>query len=166
MQIPDIFNNILPYLQNLYGGAQGGRPTYTPSGQIYNGPFKNDNRTPFRTVSVIGQYGQGLNSSAAQMYEHFSGAQNSQGRTYRDVGLKPVDPKTQIQSYEDFLNRGKPVPADVNQGNPPPYGGGPVPPGKFPTAGFGNNFNGFLGNLNGGGIFNFTPEQLAQMNQR
>ena len=164
MYIPDIFNNILPYLQNLYGGAQGGRPTYTPSGSIYNGPFKNDTRTPFRTVTGIGQYGQGLNSSAAQMYEHFSGGMNSQGRTYRDVGLKPVDPKTQIQSYEDFLNRGKPkMPADTN---PPPYGGGPVPPPKFPTVGFGGNFNGFLGNLNGPGIFNFTPEQLAMMQQR
>lgn len=166
MYIPDIFNNILPYLQNLYGGAQGGRPTYTPSGSIYNGPFKNDNRTPFRTVAPVQEggyqpaYNRGLNASSAQLYDHF---RSKPGKTANDYGLAYAGA---TQSFDDFLNRGKPKPPMPADTNPPPYDGGPVPPFKFPTAGFGSNFNGFLGNLNSPGIFNFTPEQLAQMDQR
>lgn len=96
--LPSIFN--MPY------GAQQGGNTFTPSGKPVTGPFQNNNNVPFRTVSGIGQYGNGLNSSASQIYHHFSGGQNAMGRKYRDHGLKPINPKTQIQSTEDFRNRG------------------------------------------------------------
>jgi len=108
MQVPDIFNN--PMYQNLFDGA--GQPantgSFTSSGTPYSGPFANDTRTPFRTVSGIGQYGNGLNASAGQLYEHFSGAQNANGRKYSDHGLKPINPKTQLQTLEDFASRGMP----------------------------------------------------------
>lgn len=158
MQIPDIFNNILPYLQNLHGGGQNGRPTYTPSGQIYNGPFKNDNRTPFRTIRDTpdgrgaGAYGQGLNASAAQLYDHF----RQDGGWAVKAGLPRAG---MTQSIEDFLNRGNPVPADVNPGNRTPYGGGHAPPPKSPTAGFGNNFNGSIFN---GGMAPSMPNAVDQ----
>ena len=97
---PDIFNR----MQGMAQPQQGG--TFTVSGKPYNGPFGNNTTTPFRTVDGIGQYGNGLNSSASQIYEHFSGAQNAMGRKYREHGLKPINPKTQIQSMEDFANRG------------------------------------------------------------
>lgn len=103
-----------PYLQSLMAngmnvpGSQFNAPggTYTMSGKPATGPFQNNTNTPFRTVSGIGQYGQGLNSSAAQIYEHFSGAQNANGRKYSDHGLKPINPREQIQSIQDFRNRG------------------------------------------------------------
>ena len=93
---PDIFNR-------MTGQQQGG--TFTPGGDAYSGPFGNDTRTPFRTVEGIGQYGSGLNASASQMYDHFSNAQNGNGRSYSDVGLMNVAPEA-IQSMEAFKNRG------------------------------------------------------------
>lgn len=95
---PDIFNRTTGQ-QPQQGGS------YTLSGQPYSGPFANDTRTPFRTVDGIGQYGNGLNASASQMYEHFSNAQNGNGRSYSDVGLMNVAPEA-IQSMEAFKNRG------------------------------------------------------------
>ena len=101
---PDIFNRMTGQQPQQQGG------TFTPGGDAYNGPFGNDTRTPFRTVDGIGQYGNGLNASAAQMYEHFSSAQNGQGRGYRENGLKPLGHvggfRNAIQSQEDFANRG------------------------------------------------------------
>ena len=160
---PNIFN--LPYFQNLYGGDQGGASTYTPSGQVYNGPFKNDTRTPFRTVAPVKEggfqpaYNRGLNASSAQLYDHF----RSDGRRAMDYGFRPAGA---TQSFEDFLNRGNPTPAPTpvipGAGND---GGGPgaIPPPKFPTALGG----GFPGLFSGGwqGIFNLNPEQLARISQ-
>ena len=96
---PDIYNRMAGQQPQQQGG------TFTPSGDAYNGPFGNDTRTPFRTVEGTGQYGNGLNASAAQMYDHFSSAQNGNGRSYSDVGLLNVAPEA-IQSMEAFKNRG------------------------------------------------------------
>lgn len=98
---PDIFNRMTG--QQPQQQQQGG--SYTVSGQPYTGPFGNDTRTPFRTVEGIGQYGSGLNASAAQMYDHFSSAQNGNGRSYSDVGLMNIAPEA-IQSMEAFKDRG------------------------------------------------------------
>ena len=118
------------YLQSLRGGGGFGgfKQAYTPSGGVYSGPFGNDTRTPFRTVTGIGQYGNGLNASASQIYEHFSGAQNANGRKYSDHGLKPIDPKTQIQTMSDFNNRGvlaipEPAVQAMDEAVPPPNPG-------------------------------------------
>lgn len=98
--------NIPPDIFNRMTGQQGQQSgTFTPSGGAYSGPFGNDTRTPFRTVEGIGQYGGGLNASAAQMYDHFSSAQNGNGRSYSDVGLMNVAPEA-IQSMEAFKDRG------------------------------------------------------------
>ena len=98
--------NIPPDIFNRMTGQQGQQSgTFTPSGGAYSGPFVNDTRTPFRTVEGIGQYGSGLNASAAQMYDHFSSAQNGNGRSYSDVGLMNVAPEA-IQSMEAFKDRG------------------------------------------------------------
>ena len=96
MQIPDIFNN--PMVQQLLGGAgpAANAGTFTASGRPYTGPFANDTRTPFRTVEGIGQYGNGLNASAAQFYDYYGGAPQ---------GMKPVDVGA-IQSIDDFIQRG------------------------------------------------------------
>jgi len=104
MRVPNIFNmpNVEAMLQPNSGNS------FTVSGQPYNGPFGQDTRTPFRTVDGIGQYGQGLNSSASQLYEHFSGNMYGNGRKYSDHGLRGIDPKTQIQTLEDFAARGNP----------------------------------------------------------
>ena len=104
MRVPNIFN--MPNVQSMLQPNSGN--SFTVSGQPYSGPFGQDTRTPFRTVEGIGQYGNGLNASAGQLYEHFSGAQNANGRTYRDHGLKPINPKTQLQTLEDFAARGRP----------------------------------------------------------
>ena len=73
--------NIPPDIFNRMTGQQGQQSgSHTVSGQPYSGQFGNDTRTPFRTVEGIGQYGSGLNASAAQMYDHFSSAQNGNGR--------------------------------------------------------------------------------------
>jgi hypothetical protein len=95
---PDIFNNpaIAQMMANM-GGQQGGTGTFTASGRPYSGPFANDTRTPFRTVEGVGQYGNGLNASAAQMYEHFNGA---------PAGFKPIEDMSAIQTLDDFKNRG------------------------------------------------------------
>lgn len=125
---PNIFNS--PYLQNMIGQAkkQGWSEV-----------------NPFRGVSGIGHYGSGLNSSASQIYEHFSGGMNAQGRKYRDHGLKPIAPHKQIESRRDFNNRFNPQPPQIT-----------VPPPKDPVASGGlPNFN--LGNFNFG---NFNPSML------
>ena len=96
---PDIFNRMTGQQPQRQGGS------YTVSGQPYTGPLGNDTRTPFRTVEGIGQYGSGLNSSAAQFYDHFSSAQNGNGRSYSDVGLMNVAPEA-IQGMEAFKDRG------------------------------------------------------------
>ena len=90
---PDIFNRMTGQQPQQEGG------TFTASGQPYSGPFGNDTRTPFRTVEGIGQYGNGLNASAAQMYDHFRGT----GRLGMDHGLRKAG---KVQSLEDFANRG------------------------------------------------------------
>ena len=114
---PGIFN--LPLFNQLMGGMGGmqGGNTFTPSGKPVTGPFQNNTNIPFRTVEGIGQYGNGLNSSASQIYTHFSGGQNAMGRKYRDHGLRAINPKTQIQSDEDFLNRGSLFDAGGQLGN-------------------------------------------------
>ena len=89
---PDIFNRMTGQQPQ-----QGG--TFTPSGGAYSGPFGNDTRTPFRTVEGIGQYGNGLNSSAAQFYDHFRGS----GRAAMHHGLPMAG---EVQSLSDFANRG------------------------------------------------------------
>lgn len=104
MRVPNIFN--MPNVQSMLQPNSGN--SFTVSGQPYSGPFGQDTRTPFRTVEGIGQYGNGLNASAGQLYEHFSGAQNANGRKYSDHGLKPINPKTQLQTLEDFAARGNP----------------------------------------------------------
>ena len=112
----DIFNNpAIAQLMGNMGGMQGGTGTFTASGKPYVGPFANDTRTPFRTVEGVGQYGNGLNASAAQMYEHFNGAPQ---------GFKPVADMSAIQTLEDFANRGKVEPLAPVQGN---YPNGGVP---------------------------------------
>jgi len=90
---PDIFNRMTGQQPQQEGG------TFTASGQPYSGPFGNDTRTPFRTVEGIGQYGNGLNASAAQMYDHFRGS----GRAAMHHGLPMAG---EVQSLEDFANRG------------------------------------------------------------
>ena len=125
---PNIFN--IPYFQQLFGGLnpQGGKPTYTASGGIYSGPFKNDTATPFRTVDRIGQYGAGLNSSAAQMYDYFR-----RDGIAADRGLPFAG---DVQTIDDFLNRRNPAPIET-----PAYGDDGVPPPSFPTSGAPNIFN-------------------------
>ena len=133
------------WIAAITGGAipgQQGNPTYTASGQIYNGPFANDNRIPFRTVEGAGQYGAGLNASAGQMYDHYHrkvalDRQNGNpAASVADYGLKPAG---RAQSLEDFANRGRlmipEVPADPTIPGPNPntntsgafQGGGMVP---------------------------------------
>jgi hypothetical protein len=90
---PDIFNRMTGQQPQQQGG------TFTPSGGAYSGPFGNDTRTPFRTVEGIGQYGNGLNSSAAQFYDHFRGS----GRAAMHHGLPMAG---EVQSLSDFANRG------------------------------------------------------------
>ena len=115
--VPDIFNNpaIAQLMMGNMGGMQGGTGTYTASGKPYVGPFANDTRTPFRTVEGAGQYGNGLNASAAQMYEHFNGAPQ---------GFKPIEDMSAIQTLGDFADRGKIEPQGPIKGN---YPNGGVP---------------------------------------
>lgn len=152
---PNIFN-LPPFFQNLYGlGDQnGGTPTYTASGGIYNGPFKNDTATPFRTVEGIGQYGSGLNSSAAQMYDYFRRDGKAADRGLPFGGA--------VQTIDDFLNRRNPKPIETPlppDTNPDGGDAGGIPPFKFPTSSGGIFNNGFQG------IFNLNPEQLARISQ-
>lgn len=96
---PDIFNR----MQGMSQPQQGG--TFTPSGKPYNGPFGNNTNTPFRTVSdnrngaSAGAYGQGLNASAAQLYDHA----RQDGGFAVSAGL----PRAGLtQTLDDFANRG------------------------------------------------------------
>jgi hypothetical protein len=118
------------YIQQIMGGGAAGgqyKQAYTPSGEVYNGPFGNDTRTPFRTVDNGFQYGNGLNASAGQLYNHFhrKAALDKQAgnpnATIADYGLTPGH---QVQTLEDFANRGRlmmpevPVPPTVPGPNP------------------------------------------------
>lgn len=95
------------YLAMITGGnipgLQQGPPTYTPSGQIYNGPFGNDNRTPFRTVAPVQEggfqpaYNRGLNASSAQLYDHFR--RKGPAANYGFAHAGPT------QTFENFANR-------------------------------------------------------------
>ena len=96
--------------------------SFKVDGSRYTGPFAKQDVMPFRTVSGIGGYGQGRNASAAQIYDHFSGAQYGGGRKYSDHGLKGINPKTGIQTIQDFLARRNPTriePSNVNTPNGP-----------------------------------------------
>ena len=72
MRVPNIFN--MPNVQSMLQPNSGN--SFTVSGQPYNGPFGQDTRTPFRTINNTpdgrgaGAYGNGLNASAAQLYDH------------------------------------------------------------------------------------------------
>ena len=125
------------YIQGIMSGQTGLTPpamgggagftqvptnSYKVDGSRYTGPFAKQDVMPFRTVSGIGGYGQGRNASAAQIYDHFSGAQYGGGRKYSDHGLKGIDPKTSIQTIQDFLARREPTriePSNVNTPNGP-----------------------------------------------
>lgn len=85
-------------------GMQQGRPTYTASGNVYNGPFGNDNRTPFRTVAPVQEggyqpaYNRGLNASSAQLYDHFRQRGPAANYGFAHAGA--------TQGLADFANRG------------------------------------------------------------
>ena len=67
---PDIFNRFQAANQMPNSG------TYTATGRPYVGPFSNNTDTPFRTIDPAKPggfqpaYNQGLNASAAQLYDH------------------------------------------------------------------------------------------------
>lgn len=102
-----------PYLQSLMAngmnvpGSQFNAPggTYTMSGKPATGPFQNNMNTPFRTVNDTadgrgaGAYGQGLNASAAQLYDHF----RQDGGWAVNAGLPRAG---MTQSLDDFATRG------------------------------------------------------------
>jgi hypothetical protein len=142
---PNMFNN--PYLQNMNGGPK--KPGWSEA-------------TPFRTVDNGHQYGSGINASAGQLYQHFARkatldrlAGNPDAKI-SDYGLTPGH---NVQSIEDFASRRNPQPPQIPAGgNPPIYGGGPVPPPKYPVSGFGG-----LGGLGPSGIFNMLPPGLPGM---
>ena len=102
----------LQYIQSVMGGGAAGfgnRQTYTPGGNLYTGPFGNDNRVPFRTVDATWEggnqpaYNRGLNASSAQLYDHF---RSKPGKNAHDFGL-PYAGAT--QSFEQFAQRPVPV---------------------------------------------------------
>lgn len=101
---PDIFNMMQGFAQQQQP-QQGG--SFTVSGRPYTGPFANDTRTPFRTVNDTpdgrgaGAYGQGLNASAAQLYDHF----RQDGGWAVNAGLPRAG---MTQTLEDFASRGMP----------------------------------------------------------
>lgn len=113
---------------------------------------------PFRKVEGIGQYGNGLNASASQLYEHFSGNQHAKGRKYWEHGLKPINPKAHIQSAQEFAQRFNPAPQPQQV----------VPPPQAPTS---NGYQGVVPDINLGGfnpangIFNMQPFQNPQISQ-
>ena len=129
-----IFNS--PYFQGMAGAG----PKYSTV-------------NPFRTVDKIGQYGEGNNSSASQLYEYFR-----RGGKAIDHGLPGG---RDIQSLESFNQRFNPAPVVPPQMN--------VPPPKEPTSG---GYPGILPNFDFGGfnpangIFNMQPmQQQPQMPQ-
>jgi len=90
---------------------------------------------PFRTVEVPGAYGDGLNSSAAQLYSHMLRFKDND--YMKDRGFRPAH---KMQSIEDFMNRRNPVAAQLPQINvqPPKEPGNvpshlPVSPGGWPS---------------------------------
>ena len=92
---PNIFNRFQAANQMPSSG------TYTATGKPYSGPFGNNTGTPFRTVAASPggyqpAYSQGLNNSAAQLFQH------SRGRP----GQNPVDDGLYgagaVQSFDDF----------------------------------------------------------------
>lgn len=130
--------NLPPSIYNQYlAGLQNSQP-----------PEKYSTVNPFRKVEGIGQYGNGLNASASQFYEHFSGNQHARGRKYWDHGLKPINPKAHIESALEFAQRFNPRPQPI------------VPPPQAPTS---NGYQGVVPNINLGGfnpangIFNIQP---------
>jgi hypothetical protein len=98
---------------------------------------------PFRTVESPAAYGDGLNSSASQMYQHIL---RQKGHPY--LAENGWTPAHNIQSQEDFANRHNPTPMP-NPGAPniPP----PKAPGDVPNPNMGN-FQ--FGNINFPSIFN------------
>ncbi len=119
------------------GGGAGAGFTQVPTnsyrvdGTKYTGPFAKQDVNPFRTVESAGQYGSGLNASAAQMYDHY----RSSGRKAADYGFKPAGA---VQTIADFLARRSPQPIPQTEGGgggddtttPPPP---PTRPGNVPT---------------------------------
>jgi hypothetical protein len=78
---------------------------------------------PFRTVESPAAYGDGLNSSASQMYQYIL---RHKGHPYLlENGWQPAH---KIQSMDDFLNRRNPTPAQPPQINVQP----PKAPGNIP----------------------------------
>lgn len=128
--------NFNEYIQQLIGNAQGGAgfggSSYKVDGTPYVGPFAAKNVNPFRTVDGIGGYGQGRNASASQLYEHFSGGMYGGGRKYKDVGLRGIAPKRDIQTIEDFLARRNPQ-TTTGDGSGAEGGTPPVIPGPDPS---------------------------------
>jgi hypothetical protein len=118
------------YVQQLRGGGgfgMGSKQAYTPSGQMYNGPFGNDTRTPFRTVAPASggfqpAYNRGLNASSAQLYDHFRAKPGMNATDFNLYGAGAT------QSFEDFANRGAlaapdPQVAPEGEAVPPPNPG-------------------------------------------
>lgn len=80
---------------------------------------------PFRTVDVPGSYGDGLNSSASQLYSHMLRFKDND--YMKSLGFRPGH---QMQSMDDFLNRRNPTPAQPPQFNVQP----PKAPGNIPDS--------------------------------
>ena len=103
MRVPNIFN--MPNVQSML--QPNSSNSFTVSGQPYNGPFGQDTRTPFRTINNTpdgrgaGAYGNGLNASAAQLYDHF----RRDGGWAVNAGLPRAG---MAQTLEDFAARGRP----------------------------------------------------------
>ena len=128
--------NLPPNIYNRYlEGLQNSQPAE-----------KYSTVNPFRKVEGIGQYGNGLNASASQLYEHFSGGQHARGRKYWDHGLKPINPRAHIESAQEFAQRFNPQPQPV------------VPPPQAPTSSGYQNVVPHLGRFNpANNIFNIQP---------
>lgn len=85
---------------------------------------------PFRTVDVPGSYGDGLNSSASQLYSHMLRFKDND--YMKSLGFRPGH---KMQSMDDFLDRRNPTPAQPPQINvQPPKAPGNVP-GMLPNPG-------------------------------
>jgi hypothetical protein len=100
------------------GGTYTPVPTdsYKVDGTRYGGQFAKQDVSPFRTVESAGQYGTGLNASAAQIYDHY----RSSGRKAADYGFKPAG---EVQTIQDFLARRQPTitpppPAPIDEVTP------------------------------------------------